>query len=248
MTSLTVDHRAARCCGSGCSSPAWASVRRSRCSRSWSRTSVPFERLGVATSNLTFFRQIGGSVGLAIVGTLFAHDAPGRPGAAQLAGLRGATCRRPPGQFDQLSLLPGRRRRAGPRHVEPHRRGRASAPRSGVAASRSGARRLVRAVRSIAVEGFYGAFSLAVAQTFYLGVMRRGRLGGHEGLAALRASQGAPRGGLRAEEPGRPRPRRRRRAAPSRTRRLTSPLSQTARPPSGCRAVSIPFATIGEPR
>ncbi len=33
---------------------------------------VPFERLGVATSNLTFFRQIGGSVGLAIVGTLFA--------------------------------------------------------------------------------------------------------------------------------------------------------------------------------
>lgn len=32
---------------------------------------VPFERLGVATGNLTFFRQIGGSVGLAIVGTLF---------------------------------------------------------------------------------------------------------------------------------------------------------------------------------
>ena len=34
---------------------------------------VPFERLGVATGNLTFFRQIGGSVGLAIVGTLFAN-------------------------------------------------------------------------------------------------------------------------------------------------------------------------------
>ena len=35
------------------------------------QNAVPVERLGVATSNLTFFRQIGGSVGLAIVGTLF---------------------------------------------------------------------------------------------------------------------------------------------------------------------------------
>jgi len=32
---------------------------------------VPFRQLGVATSNLTFFRQIGGSVGLAITGTVF---------------------------------------------------------------------------------------------------------------------------------------------------------------------------------
>jgi hypothetical protein len=32
---------------------------------------VPFSKLGVATSNLTFFRQIGGSVGLAIAGTQF---------------------------------------------------------------------------------------------------------------------------------------------------------------------------------
>ncbi|MEA2622966.1 MAG: hypothetical protein QOH61_1876 [Chloroflexota bacterium] len=35
---------------------------------------VPFERLGVATSNLVFFRQVGGSVGLAIVGTLFGQS------------------------------------------------------------------------------------------------------------------------------------------------------------------------------
>ena len=35
---------------------------------------VPYDRLGVATGNLTFFRQIGGSVGLAIVGTLFAQS------------------------------------------------------------------------------------------------------------------------------------------------------------------------------
>jgi hypothetical protein len=35
------------------------------------QNAVPIDKLGVATSNLTFFRQIGGSVGLAIVGTLF---------------------------------------------------------------------------------------------------------------------------------------------------------------------------------
>ena len=35
------------------------------------QNAVPFAKLGVATSNLTFFRQIGGSVGLAIAGTWF---------------------------------------------------------------------------------------------------------------------------------------------------------------------------------
>ena len=35
------------------------------------QNAVPFNQLGVATSNLTFFRQIGGSVALAIVGTIF---------------------------------------------------------------------------------------------------------------------------------------------------------------------------------
>jgi EmrB/QacA subfamily drug resistance transporter len=35
------------------------------------QNAVPFNMLGVATSNLTFFRQIGGTVALAIVGTVF---------------------------------------------------------------------------------------------------------------------------------------------------------------------------------
>ena len=35
------------------------------------QNAVPFREMGVATSNLTFFRQIGGSVGLAIAGTSF---------------------------------------------------------------------------------------------------------------------------------------------------------------------------------
>ena len=36
------------------------------------QNAVPFHELGVATSNLTFFRQIGGTVALAFVGTIFA--------------------------------------------------------------------------------------------------------------------------------------------------------------------------------
>jgi EmrB/QacA subfamily drug resistance transporter len=38
------------------------------------QNAVPFHELGVATSNLTFFRQIGGTVSLAIVGTLFSSN------------------------------------------------------------------------------------------------------------------------------------------------------------------------------
>src|SRR4051812_10277994 len=38
------------------------------------QNAVPFHELGVATSNLTFFRQIGGTVSLAIVGTLFSTN------------------------------------------------------------------------------------------------------------------------------------------------------------------------------
>lgn len=35
------------------------------------QNAVPFDKLGVGTSNLTFFRQVGGSVGLALIGTIF---------------------------------------------------------------------------------------------------------------------------------------------------------------------------------
>jgi EmrB/QacA subfamily drug resistance transporter len=35
------------------------------------QNAVPFRQLGVATSNLTFFRQIGGTIALAFVGTIF---------------------------------------------------------------------------------------------------------------------------------------------------------------------------------
>jgi EmrB/QacA subfamily drug resistance transporter len=48
------------------------------------QNAVPFRSLGVATSNLTFFRQIGGSVGLAIAGTWFGTSLQERlPGQLQ---------------------------------------------------------------------------------------------------------------------------------------------------------------------
>ncbi len=37
------------------------------------QNAVPWQKLGVATSNLIFFRQVGGTVGLAIAGTVFAR-------------------------------------------------------------------------------------------------------------------------------------------------------------------------------
>ncbi len=52
------------------------------------QNSVPVERLGTATSNLTFFQQVGGTVGLAITGTIFGtsliEEAPRQLAAADV--------------------------------------------------------------------------------------------------------------------------------------------------------------------
>jgi hypothetical protein len=46
------------------------------------------DRIGVATSTLTFFRQVGGSVGLAVAGTLFSASFANRlPGALSAQGV-----------------------------------------------------------------------------------------------------------------------------------------------------------------
>ena len=58
------------------------------------QNAVPIRQLGVATSNLTFFRQIGGSVGLAVLGTLFASSLrdqlPGQVKPIKLSSNEGA--------------------------------------------------------------------------------------------------------------------------------------------------------------
>jgi EmrB/QacA subfamily drug resistance transporter len=52
------------------------------------QNAVPWQKLGVATANLTFFRQVGGTVGLALSGTIFGStlqtEAPRQVGAALL--------------------------------------------------------------------------------------------------------------------------------------------------------------------
>ena len=56
------------------------------------QNAVPFRQLGVATSNLTFFRQIGGTIALAFVGTIFGSTFQEQPRAAD--GRRGRAASR----------------------------------------------------------------------------------------------------------------------------------------------------------
>jgi len=143
------------------------------------QNSVPFRQMGVATSNLTFFRQIGGSVALAFVGTIFAQtlqdDLP-----TQLA-----TAGVPPADIGAFFAAIG----TGVLDMN---------TLTGVgdigAAIAAAVPAVANSVPQI-VQGFYGAFSLAVAQTFYLGV-----IGAAVALVAalaikelpLRASDAAP--------------------------------------------------------
>ncbi len=126
------------------------------------QNAVPFHDLGVATSNLTFFRQIGGSISLAIVGTIFGTTfqeelvpsiaAAGVPqpvvdgfqqasssGAFDVNQLAGAGV-----GFDLGATILGQIPAAAQAFVAPY----------------------IDAI----VQGIYAAFSLAVAQTFYIAV------------------------------------------------------------------------------
>jgi EmrB/QacA subfamily drug resistance transporter len=123
------------------------------------QNSVPFRQMGVATSNLTFFRQIGGSVALAFVGTIFAQgfqddlipqmSAAGVPQAI-ITGFQQASGT---GSFD-LNQLTG----VGDMGAAIL----ASLPAQAVP--------FVQPYIANIVEGIHGAFSLAVGQTFWLGV------------------------------------------------------------------------------
>jgi EmrB/QacA subfamily drug resistance transporter len=129
------------------------------------QNAVPFHDLGVATSNLTFFRQIGGSVALAIVGTIFgtafqdellpSMSAAGVPQPVvdgfQQAGSSGFDINQLAGAgvgFDLGATILGQVPAAAQAFVAPY----------------------IDAI----VQGIYAAFSLAVAQTFYIGVVAAG--------------------------------------------------------------------------
>jgi EmrB/QacA subfamily drug resistance transporter len=75
------------------------------------QNAVPFKFLGAATSNLTFFRQVGGSVGLAIVGSYFGGQLtttiPTELAAAAPAGTFDPFFAAAGGNLDQLTNVGG---------------------------------------------------------------------------------------------------------------------------------------------
>ncbi len=118
------------------------------------QNAVPFRELGVATSNLTFFRQIGGTVALAFVGTIFgttfAEDLVPQFQAAGVPEPLIQQFQQNLGTFD-LSQLTGV--------------GNLTAILQSVIPAQ-----FQSAIPAI-IEGIHGAFSLATAQTFWLGVL-----------------------------------------------------------------------------
>jgi MFS family permease len=124
------------------------------------QNAVPFRQLGVATSNLTFFRQIGGTIALAFVGTIFGTSfkdqlapqlsAAGVPepvvtGFTQGAGGGGVDLNQLTGVGDMGAAI--------------------------LAAVPAAFQEAIKPIVPNIVEGIHGAFSLATAQTFWLGVV-----------------------------------------------------------------------------
>jgi EmrB/QacA subfamily drug resistance transporter len=134
------------------------------------QNAVPFNMLGVATSNLTFFRQIGGTVALAIVGTIFATgfqnelvpqlQAAGVPSQI-VAGFGQAASN---GQIDFNRLT-----------------GTGDMGQVILTSVPAQIRPIIEPVVPNLVAGIHQAFSLAVSQTFWIGV-------GASVLAALAAA------------------------------------------------------------
>ena len=122
------------------------------------QNAVPFRQLGVATSNLTFFRQIGGSIGLAITGTIFGTRLTDEvPLQLANAGLpQQAVDAFASGGSASLDQLVGVNRPLGEVILE-------QVPE----AFRSVIEPLVPAI----VGGIHQAFSIAVASTFQIGVV-----------------------------------------------------------------------------
>jgi EmrB/QacA subfamily drug resistance transporter len=123
------------------------------------QNAVPFSVLGVATSNLTFFRQIGGAVALAVVGTIFGSTflekiAPEMTKAGVppevVAGFGQATAS---GQLDFNNLT-----------------GVGDLGAAILAAVPAEAKAVIEPFIGQIVTGLHSAFSLAVAQTFWIGV------------------------------------------------------------------------------
>jgi hypothetical protein len=123
------------------------------------QNAVPFHELGVATSNLTFFRQIGGSVALAVVGTIF-----GSTFQEQLAPQL-TTAGVPP------QVVAGFSQASGSGAIDFNQlTGVGDLGQAILGAVPADFRIVVEPFISNIVTGIHAAFSLAVAQTFWIGV------------------------------------------------------------------------------
>jgi EmrB/QacA subfamily drug resistance transporter len=123
------------------------------------QNSVPFRQLGVATSNLTFFRQIGGSVALAIVGTIF-----GSTFVEQIGPQLGAA-----GVSTQVVAGFGQATSSGALDFN-QLTGVGDLGATILAATPDAFRAAVEPFITQIVAGLHQAFSLGVAQTFWIGV------------------------------------------------------------------------------
>jgi hypothetical protein len=122
------------------------------------QNAVPFRQLGVATSNLTFFRQIGGSVGLAVTGTIFGtrlvEELPGQLTAAGVpAQAVGQIAGAGTGALDELVGVGGN---LGDQIL-------ATVPEA--------FRAVVEPMIPMIVDGIHRAFTIGVTAAFQLGVV-----------------------------------------------------------------------------
>jgi EmrB/QacA subfamily drug resistance transporter len=122
------------------------------------QNAVPFKQLGVATSNLTFFRQIGGSVGLAVTGTIFGTRLIEElPGQLTAAGVPAQAVSQVSGAgTNALDNLVGVGGNLGDQIL-------ATVPEA--------FRALVEPMIPMIVDGIHSAFTIGVTATFQLGVV-----------------------------------------------------------------------------
>jgi EmrB/QacA subfamily drug resistance transporter len=120
------------------------------------QNAVPFREMGVATSALTFFRQIGGSIGLAIAGTVFGSSLAAEiPGQLSAAGVpQQIVDRIPSGTFtgDEITNV----------GVDLGQQILSQAPAQ--------ARPILGPIIPNIVEGIHQAFSLAISYALWFGV------------------------------------------------------------------------------
>jgi MFS family permease len=119
------------------------------------QNNVPVERIGTATSNLTFFQQVGGTVGLAVTGTIFAtslaDQLPGQLVAKGVPAEVGGALAASGGGLDSLT-------------------GVGDLGAAVLAALPEVARAQVQPFIPAIVDAIHAAFSIATANTFVIGI------------------------------------------------------------------------------